>query len=142
MDCHRPRGREPGRTGRYARGPIFHHSGIFRYNGAVRHTAARDRICDIGAIPTLHGRIELERTRKWHDDRNGCPIRTFCSIAPSGTKLLQPEGMLSEVLHHGGGSFRFGRVFVSGKKHVLGFCELVRSGLDVKEGVRPRQPHG
>ncbi|MBI4965306.1 MAG: B12-binding domain-containing radical SAM protein [Desulfomonile tiedjei] len=116
----------------------------FRHNGAVRHSPDRDRISDIDAIPyPAYGRIELERYEGYGMmTSRGCPYPcTFCSVAPiwdNKSFSRSPKSIVDEMkfLHREAkvNLFLFqDEFFVSGKKHVLAFCdELVRSGLDVR----------
>ncbi len=120
-------------------------SGIsYRQNGNVRHTPDRDRIQDIDAIPfPAYGRIEMPRYEGYGMmTSRGCPYPcTFCSVAPvwdNRSYSRSPKSIVEEMklLHREAGVDLFlfqDEFFVSGKKHVLAFCdELEKSGLDVR----------
>jgi radical SAM superfamily enzyme YgiQ (UPF0313 family) len=116
----------------------------YRENGSVRHTPDRERIQDIDTIPfPAYGRIDLVRYEGYGMmTSRGCPSPcTFCSVAPvwdnrsysrspksivEEMKLLRQEASVDLFLFQD-------EFFVSGKKHVLAFCnELERSGLAVQ----------
>ncbi|MBM3300598.1 MAG: radical SAM protein, partial [Deltaproteobacteria bacterium] len=116
----------------------------YRENGAVRHTADRERIrrLDAIALPAFH-RVPLESYAGYGMmTSRGCPyLCTFCSVAPIWNHesfSRSPRGIVEEMklLNREAGVELFlfqDEFFVSGKKQVLSFCrELERSGLDVR----------
>lgn len=116
----------------------------YRHNGAVRHTANRERIrlLDSIPLPAFH-QVRLESYAGYGMmTSRGCPyLCTFCSVAPIWNHesfSRSPRSIVEEmkVLNREAGVELFlfqDEFFVSGKSHVLGFCrELERSGLDVK----------
>ncbi|MBI5572701.1 MAG: radical SAM protein [Desulfomonile tiedjei] len=126
------------------RGDLSTVAGIsYRQNGAVRHTADRQRIADLDAIPhPAYHRIDLMQYAGYGMmTSRGCPYPcTFCSVAPvwnNESYSRSPRSIVEEmkVLHREAGVQLFlfqDEFFVSGKQHVLGFCrELERSGLAV-----------
>ncbi|MEW6532448.1 MAG: radical SAM protein [Thermodesulfobacteriota bacterium] len=129
----------------HSKGDLSTVAGIsYRQNGTVRHTLDRDRIRDIDAIPfPAYDRVELERYEGYGMmTSRGCPyLCTFCSVAPvwdNKSYSRSPRSIVEEMklLHSEAGVDLFlfqDEFFVSGKKHVLAFCdELNQSGLNVK----------
>jgi len=116
----------------------------FRFNGEVRHTPDRDRICDVDTIPfPAYSRIDLEKYAGYGMmTSRGCPYQcTFCSVAPVWdfkSFSRSPQSIVEEMklLNREAGVDLFlfqDEFFVSGKKQVLAFCrELERSGPDVR----------
>jgi anaerobic magnesium-protoporphyrin IX monomethyl ester cyclase len=116
----------------------------YRQNGTVRHTADRERICDLDtiALPAFE-KVDLGRYKGYGMmTSRGCPYPcTFCSVAPiwnHESYSRSPENIIAEmrVLHQGAGVDLFlfqDEFFVSGKEQVMDFCRaLERSGLDVR----------
>ena len=116
----------------------------YRSNGAVRHTADRERIHDLNAIPfPAFDRVDLGRYAGYGlMTSRGCPYPcTFCSVAPvwnHQSYSRSAENIVGEMraLNQRAGVELFlfqDEFFVSGKERVLDFCRtLQRSGLDVR----------
>jgi anaerobic magnesium-protoporphyrin IX monomethyl ester cyclase len=120
-------------------------SGIsYRRGGRIKHNPDRPRISDLDSIPLpAYETIDLDRyTGYGMMTSRGCPYScTFCSVAPvwnHETFSRSPDNIVAEMktLHETAGVDMFlfqDEFFVSGKKHVMAFCDALRkSEMDVE----------
>lgn len=116
----------------------------FRTESGIRHTPDRARIHDLDALPLpAFEKVDLSRYAGYGMmTSRGCPYPcTFCSVAPVWnleSYSRSPESIVAEMIHlherAGVDLFLFqDEFFVSGKGHVMAFCEaLRRAGLAVE----------
>ena len=116
----------------------------YRHGGRVVHNPDRPRISDLDSIPLpAYEMIDLDLyTGYGMMTSRGCPYScTFCSVAPvwnHETFSRSPANIVTEMktLHEMAGVDMFlfqDEFFVSGKKHVMAFCdELRKSDLDIE----------